>query len=158
MNYEKNLGRVATDLVSGFKGTIVLVTSYLHGQDRVSLQPVVDKDGKLPEACDFDTATLKLEKELKVKPTKFNKTKIKHGQKAIDPITEYEGTVIGIGHYINGCRRIGIMRKVQANKDNKFENAKWFDEPQIKIVEKKVIQKRKILTGGPSKYHDDRKY
>ena len=156
--YEKHLGRIAKDLVTGFNGTIVNVTSYLHGQDRVSLQPEVGNDGKLPDAFDFDMATLKLDKEVKIKPKKFKKTKIKHGQQVIDPITDYKGTVIGIGYYINGCRRVGVIRKVQDTKDNNYETAFWFDEPQLEIVEAKAIQKRQTSTGGPSKYPDSRIY
>lgn len=60
------LGDTAVDEVSGFKGVAVAEHTYLNGCSRFSLQPEVGKDGKLPDACTFDTPNLKVLKKKKV--------------------------------------------------------------------------------------------
>ena len=54
-----NLGDEVEDMVSGFKGIVVARHSYLQGCARVSIQPIVDKDGRLPESRTFDEPQLK---------------------------------------------------------------------------------------------------
>ena len=53
-----NLGDEVKDTVSGFQGGAVSRHSYFQGCDRVSVQPPVDKDGKLPETATFDEPQL----------------------------------------------------------------------------------------------------
>ena len=48
------LGDEVKDSVSGFKGVAVARYSYLHGCDRICLQPKVDKSGELPNEKAFD--------------------------------------------------------------------------------------------------------
>ena len=52
------LGAKVRDTVSGFEGTAVTRHSYLHGCDRITLQPCIDKAGKLPDAESFDESQL----------------------------------------------------------------------------------------------------
>lgn len=54
------LGDKARDTVSGFEGVAVSDHNYLNGCRRVSLQPAVDKDGKLPGIETFDDPQLEL--------------------------------------------------------------------------------------------------
>ena len=42
------------DSVSGFTGIVVARTEWLHQCVRVTIQPPVDKEGKIPEAQSFD--------------------------------------------------------------------------------------------------------
>jgi len=49
-----NLGDIAEDIVTGFKGTVVAVTNWLNGCQRVTLQPNELKDGKPVESYTFD--------------------------------------------------------------------------------------------------------
>jgi hypothetical protein len=56
------------DIVSGFKGTVIAVTTYLSGCRRVLVQPDVDKAGKLPESVSFDVDTVKVTKKGAVTP------------------------------------------------------------------------------------------
>lgn len=53
-----NLGDKAKDTVSGFVGIVVAKTEWLNGCYRITLQPTVAKDGKLPDACTFDMEQL----------------------------------------------------------------------------------------------------
>jgi hypothetical protein len=55
-----NLGDEAKDTVSGFTGVVVAKHIYLQGCVRVSLQPPVDKEGKLPEIQTFDEPLLEV--------------------------------------------------------------------------------------------------
>lgn len=52
------LGQKVKDTVSGFTGIAVSKHIYLQGCVRVTLQPEVDKDGKLPECQTFDEPNL----------------------------------------------------------------------------------------------------
>ena len=54
------LGDKCRDKVSGFTGVAVAEHLYLNGCRRVSLQPAVDKDGKLPDIKNFDDPQLKV--------------------------------------------------------------------------------------------------
>jgi len=66
-NWKVNLGDEVKDSVSGFKGIAVAKHTYLQGCDRVSVQPSIDKEGKLPEAQTFDEPQLETIKQAKVK-------------------------------------------------------------------------------------------
>jgi len=57
------LGKKCRDRVSGFTGVAVSTHHYLHGCTRVSVQPAIDKDGKLPEAQAFDLPSLEVLEE-----------------------------------------------------------------------------------------------
>jgi len=56
------LGDSVKDIVSGFMGVIVSQHDYLNGCTRFTIQPRVDKDGKLPETQTFDFPQLELVK------------------------------------------------------------------------------------------------
>jgi hypothetical protein len=55
-----NLGDEVKDTVTGFQGIVVAKTNYIHGCTRVSVQPKVGKDKKVPEAQAFDEPALKV--------------------------------------------------------------------------------------------------
>lgn len=57
------LGDEVRDTVSGFVGVIVAEHKYLNGCTRMSVQPPVDKDGKLPNSSSFDHPQLELVKK-----------------------------------------------------------------------------------------------
>lgn len=156
--YEINLGKIARDKITNFEGTVVSVTTYLHGTDQATLQPIINKDGKMPDTQGFDVCQLEIINETKkVESPEFSK-KLKHGQKVFDPISDYKGVILSIGYHLNGCRRIGISRSVNENKDKKLDDVQWFDEDQLSIVEKKPVQERQTSTGGPLKYPDNRRF
>lgn len=54
------LGDLVLDSVSGFKGIAVSEHMYLNGCSRFSVQPHVDKDGKLPDTETFDEPQLEV--------------------------------------------------------------------------------------------------
>jgi len=61
-----NLGDEVKDVVSGFKGTAVGITTWLHGCNRVIVCPKVGKDGKKIESESFDEAQLEVIKKKRV--------------------------------------------------------------------------------------------
>ena len=60
------LGDEVQDTVSGFKGIAIAAHVYLHGCERISVQPKVDKTGKQPDSNTFDEPQLKILKRNKV--------------------------------------------------------------------------------------------
>lgn len=56
------LGDTARDTITGFKGVVIARTQWINNCDRLMLQPPVDKEGKVPEACSFDEPSLELVK------------------------------------------------------------------------------------------------
>lgn len=65
-----NLGDLVVDNVSGFEGIAVCKHDYLNGCTRFSVQPRVDKEGKLPDIQTFDEPSLakKVEKVVEEGP------------------------------------------------------------------------------------------
>jgi hypothetical protein len=55
-----NLGDLVEDKISGFKGIAVARHSYLNGCDRITVQPEVDKHGKMLDSASFDEPQLKI--------------------------------------------------------------------------------------------------
>lgn len=68
------LGDTCRDIISGFTGTAVARTQWLYGCDRITLQPPVDKDGKLPDNSSFDIMQIEVVQKAK-KPTVAKKVK-----------------------------------------------------------------------------------
>ena len=60
-----NLGDEVRDTLSGFRGIAIARHIYLHGCERISIQPPVDKEGKLPETACFDEPQLEVIREKK---------------------------------------------------------------------------------------------
>lgn len=56
------LGDEVKDTISGFKGIAISRHTYLQGCDRISVQPLVDKEGNLPESKSFDEPALEMTK------------------------------------------------------------------------------------------------
>lgn len=55
-----NLGDKVKDEVSGFTGIAIGRMIFLHGCDRVIVQPAVGKDGKMGDNATFDEPQLKV--------------------------------------------------------------------------------------------------
>lgn len=66
--YKIELGAKVRSLVSGFEGIVNGRSEWLNGCRRYSVQPPVDKDGKLPDSYYFDEAELEVLEAPKLKP------------------------------------------------------------------------------------------
>ena len=62
-----NLGDEVKDTVTGLKGIAVARTQWLHGCDRIGVQPKARKDGTIPDALNVDEPQLVLVKKKVVK-------------------------------------------------------------------------------------------
>lgn len=62
------LGQKVMDTVTGFTGIAVARTEWLHGCARVTIQPPVDKDGKVPDNNTFDELQIKVVEEVEDEP------------------------------------------------------------------------------------------
>lgn len=145
-------GQEVEDIVTGFKGIAQIRTEYIHGCPRISVQPPVDKDGKVPEEQSFDETQLKVTNKKRIMTADAPPQRLLFGQKCKDPITEYEGIVIARAIHLNGCPKIAIQPKV--NKEKKHFTGVWFDEDQLISLEKKPSIKSDKTphmkrTGGP---------
>lgn len=48
------LGDIAIDTLTGFKGVVVAITKWLHGCERITIQPQTLHDGKTIDPISFD--------------------------------------------------------------------------------------------------------
>lgn len=61
------LGDEVKDIVTGFQGIAIARCEWLHGCARVTVQPPIGKDGKVPESGTFDEMAIRIVKYAKVK-------------------------------------------------------------------------------------------
>ena len=85
------LGDEVQDKVTGFKGIAVVQSIYLQGCDRFSVQPPLDKEGKMPESHGFDDAQLKILKKQKVKPASVQQERKPGGVDKYNSLTKTRG-------------------------------------------------------------------
>ena len=64
-----NLGDEVKDTITGYRGIAIARHTYLQGCDRISIQPPIDKEGKMPESLTFDEPQLEVVKAAKIKRT-----------------------------------------------------------------------------------------
>ena len=68
-NDKIELGDLAEDTVTKYRGVVVGFTKHLTGCDRFILQSQEIKDGKIPDAYNFDVTTVRLIEKGVVQPT-----------------------------------------------------------------------------------------
>lgn len=72
-----------------------------------------------------------------------------NGDKVRDTITRYEGVVVGVTVWMNGCVRYGVQSKTI--KDGKPVEAVWLDEEQVALV-KAARRPETKPHGGPDRH------
>jgi len=78
---------------------------------------------------------------------------VKLGDKVKDSVSGFKGIAVSRHAYLNGCDRISIQPAV--NKKGEILESQTFDEPQLKVMQKKVIKLGDRTVGGPSKFMDE---
>lgn len=73
------------------------------------------------------------------------------GSEVKDAITGFKGVVVYRSQWIHGCNVYGVMPREL--KDGSPMKREQFDEPQLELVEEKVIEESRH-TGGPEKVID----
>lgn len=72
--------------------------------------------------------------------------KLNLGDEVEDIITGYSGIIVSRSQWLHNCNTYGVRsRKL---KDDKPIETHWFDEPQLQVLSKKVIEEKRD-TGGP---------
>lgn len=74
--------------------------------------------------------------------------KVELGDRGKDQITGFTGIVTAITHWLNSCRRVTLQPE-KLDKDNKIQEARTFDGPQVTLV-KRAVKKSNQKTGGPA--------
>lgn len=74
--------------------------------------------------------------------------KIKLGDLARDRVSKFEGVVVAVTEWLNGCRRITIVPPY-LDKDGKPFEGQTFDEFQMEVIKKGAVESFNKETGGP---------
>jgi hypothetical protein len=56
-----------------------------------------------------------------------------------DRVSGFTGIATSLTEYLNGCRRVQISPKVK--DDNSLDNERYFDEPQLKVIESQAFKR-----------------
>ena len=141
------------DIITGFEGVVTTRGTFITGCDRVELTKGVQKEDKQW----FDVPTLEVvdkstyEKLQKIDCNKYDdisEAKYDFGTHAKDRLTGYEGVIVGKSISINGDISYGLSP--QYDKISRDNNASWFDESRIDVIEykKEIVENSPKRTGG----------
>jgi len=145
---ETKIGQTVKDLVTGVEGVAICRAQYLHGCIRLEVQPSKKKDDTIPESVMIDEVQIKIINKKQLIKVKKSKQLVKLGQKVYDPVSDLQGIVVARSVYMNGCSRVYLAFKKDHN--GKYQDGRWIDEPQVRIVkEKRAVKQGSRLTGGP---------
>lgn len=149
-----DLGDKVKDIITGFTGITVSHLHYLYNQDRWGVVSQDLKDGKPMEPYYLDETSLELidEKTNLIIPN-FPELTIQLGDYARDRLSDFQGTVSGLGYWLNGCIRVGIQPK-DLTKEGIPVDEIWFPMSQMKVIRKATVESQpqpKKKPGGPMK-------
>lgn len=147
------LGVFVRDKVTGFIGVADNRATFLYGVDRYHVQPVMDKDGKVPKGMMIDEPQLEVMENIKraMEPLEEQPQVISLGTEVHDPISDRKGTATGRAVYLHGCARMYLEPKHRLLTSD--VTGWWADELQL-VQKKKVVHKPKEKvqrTGGPAR-------
>lgn len=69
------------------------------------------------------------------------------GNTCEDKHSGFKGICDSITYFLNGCIRISLQPRL--DKDDKFQDSKWFDVEQVQVVTEDKLEGGK-RSGGPS--------
>lgn len=157
-------GDKAKDVITGFTGIVVAKTDWLHGCERITLQPQELRDGKTIDDQTFDAGRIKIEKKgvIPVEAKEYDQS-LDLGDRVKDQITGLQGIAMARTLWSHADEQITIEPE-GLNLDGTTHKLQSFDIGRIEVVEKGVIQvkkkqittvatKRNTAPGGPQ---DDR--
>ena len=147
------LGDRVKDVYTGFVGIADGRSTYLHGCDRITIEPeTLDKDNKVREPESFDETRVEL-----VDPGVFWHTSerpplhIKLGDRVKDTITGFEGIAVSYGVWLHHSSMVGI--EPTKLKDGKICDSANFAATRVKLVKSQpvlvAVASDTDKTGGP---------
>lgn len=104
-----NLGDIAKDAITGFKGTVIARTEYLYNCDRLTLQPKGLKDGKRYDCATFDEPAVELVEHAEKAYVPLEARGFGLGDTVRDTITGLEGVVVSRTEWLERCDRYGVQ-------------------------------------------------
>lgn len=131
------LGEHVTDKFTGAKGIAIARTTWLHGCNKVRIQPPIENGGK-PADCFYVD-----EQELTENTAEATPAPTILGKVAQDSITGFKGVVIAYTEYLYSCPRVSIQPQ-GLSKGIPIE-VRDFDLPQLKGYRQEPVK-----SGGPN--------
>lgn len=149
------IGCVATDITSGFEGTVTSRNELFNGNVQFAVQPKAIKGAeKLPEAYSIDEVSLKFKnKGVSESAVKPQHTDIQVGDEVEDIISGHKGIAMTKTTFLNGCIYFDVVKK--ANEAKKIESTAMFlsctrlKKTAVKTVTP-IVPKGEKPSGGPS--------
>lgn len=149
------IGCIATDITSGFEGTVVSKNELFNGNVQYSIQPKAIKGAeKLPEAYSIDEVSLKFKsKGVSDSAVKAQHTDVALGDEVEDIISGHKGVATTKTTFLNGCVYFDVVKK--GNDAKKVESTAMFLScTRLKKTAAKtlapIVPKGEKTTGGPS--------
>lgn len=140
-------GSLVRDKITGFEGVIVYRVEHMNNCVRYGVQPMVDKDGKLPESKVLEGPNLEITAPAKedLSPTIKTSNTFKLGVKVKDCLTGLTGIVVVRLKERHSGDRYGIQSSIDAKGE--IPDIRTFDEEDLEQIDPPVSKKRRKKTG-----------
>lgn len=163
---EIEIGDLVEDRITGFQGAIIAKHTSPFNEDNFCVKPMELKDDQPIKAVWIDGSGLKvIEKQKLDQVIPCPEPKFIVGQKVKDITTPFEGIIVGISYYVNGCIRYGVQPSTL--HEGKPLDALNYPENQLKLKRARQQQFEESAvaetensephrTGGPLRMPKDR--
>lgn len=146
------LGQFYRDKITGTEGYAMSKTEFLHGCNRINLEPPGTKgDGELKDTVYFDEKRLEPVSKPEYPPIPYNEPEdiAELGRTYQDNITEFEGVAISRTKFLFSQERVGLQ-PTKLHEGKPIE-AQYFDAGQLKVTraKSKAPEKKAAVAGGP---------
>lgn len=147
--FKFNQAQEVRSTISGFRGKVTSRAEQTYGDNRIHVQPPVDKDGKLPDGYWFDESELEpvTFDDIKIEPAK--KYKFALGSKVISEETGLKGIIGMRSEHHNGC--IQYLVRPKSKKGTEEKGAWWCYENELTLLKSPKTEVKRSTTGGPPK-------
>ncbi len=136
-------GSLVHDKITGFEGFVTYRVEHMNGCVRYGVQPVVDKEGQLPEPKTLDGPDLEIIASPKddLPPAIKTSNTFKLGVKVKDRLTDFVGVaVLRIKNMYSGDR-YGVQPPI--NQKREIPDIRTFDEGDLEQVDPPPCKKKK---------------
>jgi hypothetical protein len=146
------LGCVAREKITGFKGVVIGHVRWLTNCDRFVLQPRdLKEDGTRQDSSSFDVGTLEWAEDaidVRVHPVARSKVPVDLGDEVMDNVTGIRGIVYAQTTWLEGCVTCDVQPK-GLDKDGQPFKRIGFDERSLLLVKRASPTPEPVKTGGP---------
>lgn len=154
-----NLGDTAKDIVTGFRGIVMARISWLHGCDRLILEPTtLSPTGELQKQQVFDEQRIEVcVRNTITIPDQTNATYFDLGVKAKDMLTGFEGIIVAQTIWLGNSITYTI-EPITLDKDGQPRTAYAFESSRIQLIAVQAVPVSKNAVndrpGGPPRNED----